>query len=147
LCRARRNTWSTGSNCQAINAKPHCARLGPSMLKPLNRAEVEFDFLKEIGTDGRNSRTFLAKDHQLDADIVIKQIEKAKLASAANFFDESKALYAQRRANSLCMPGREPRLRGDAALSAWFGQGIDNRTAHDGPRNRKHRMSGAERAA
>lgn len=69
------------------------------MLKPLNRAEVQFDFLKEIGADGRNSRTFLANDHQLDAQIVIKQIEKSKLASASNFFDESKALYASAHPN------------------------------------------------
>ena len=37
--------------------------------------------------------------HQLDAEIVVKQIPKAKIASTANFFDESKALYASAHPN------------------------------------------------
>jgi serine/threonine protein kinase len=64
------------------------------MLKPYNRAELHFEFIREIGGDGRNSRTFVSQDHQLNAEIVIKQIDKTKLPSAVNFFDESKALYA-----------------------------------------------------
>ncbi|MGO4527350.1 serine/threonine-protein kinase [Microvirga sp. 2MCAF35] len=69
------------------------------MLKPYQKAQVTFDLVKEIGTDGRNSRTFVSRDHQLDAEIVIKQIAKGKLASPANFFDESKALYASAHPN------------------------------------------------
>lgn len=69
------------------------------MLKPLNRAEVTFDIIREIGADGQNSRTYVSRDHQLDAEIVIKQIEKAKLRSPDNFFDESKALYASAHPN------------------------------------------------
>ena|SRR3977135_4204714 len=69
------------------------------MLKPYNKAELHFDFIKEIGGDGRNSKTFVSLDHQLNAEIVIKQIDKAKLASAVNFFDESKALYASAHPN------------------------------------------------
>lgn len=64
------------------------------MLKPYNKAQVTFDLIREIGHDGRNSRTFVSRDHQLDAEIVTKQLAKARLASQDNFFDESKALYA-----------------------------------------------------
>lgn len=69
------------------------------MLKPYNKAELRFDLIKEIGANGQNSRTFVARDHQLDAEIVMKQIAKADLASANNFFDESKALYASTHPN------------------------------------------------
>lgn len=68
------------------------------MFKPYQRAELHFDLVKEIGFDGANSRTFISKDHQLDAEIVIKQISKSNL-SPTTFFDESKALYASAHAN------------------------------------------------
>jgi serine/threonine protein kinase len=69
------------------------------MFKPYNKAEITFDLITEIGQAGRNSRTFVSMDHQLDAEIVVKQIPKAKIASTANFFDESKALYASAHPN------------------------------------------------
>lgn len=69
------------------------------MFKPYNKAEITFDLVKEIGSDGKNSRTFVATDHQLNAEIVIKQIAKTTLASSMNFFDESKALYASTHPN------------------------------------------------
>jgi eukaryotic-like serine/threonine-protein kinase len=69
------------------------------MFKPYNKAEITFDLITEIGQAGRNSKTFVSKDHQLDAEIVIKQIPKARLASTVNFFDESKALYASAHPN------------------------------------------------
>lgn len=64
------------------------------MLKPYQKAELTFDILREIGQNGRNSRTFVTRDHQLNADIVTKQIPKVKLNSPAEFFAESQALYA-----------------------------------------------------
>ncbi len=64
------------------------------MLKPYQKAELTFDIIKEIGQDGRNSRTFVTQDHQLNAEIVTKQITKAKLSSPDEFFKESQALYA-----------------------------------------------------
>ncbi|MFY9294884.1 MAG: serine/threonine-protein kinase [Methylorubrum rhodinum] len=64
------------------------------MLKPHHRAELVFDLVTEIGADGRNSRTFVSRDHQLDAEIVIKQVAKASLASPDEFFAEAQALYA-----------------------------------------------------
>src|SRR6266567_4599084 len=69
------------------------------MYKPYSKAEITFDLIKEIGTDGKNSHTYVARDHQLDAEIVIKQIAKSTLASAKSFFDESKALYASAHPN------------------------------------------------
>ncbi len=69
------------------------------MLKPYQKAELTFDILREIGQDGQNSRTYVARDHQLDAEIVTKQIPKAKLHSPADFFAESQALYASAHPN------------------------------------------------
>lgn len=64
------------------------------MIRPFNRAQITFDLIREIGQAGRNSRTYLARDHQLDAEIVIKEVLKVKIASSPSFFEESKALYA-----------------------------------------------------
>jgi len=69
------------------------------MFNPIDRAEVEFTKVSEIGQDGQNSKTFTARDHQLDADIVIKEIVKASLVSPAEYFAESKALYASSHPN------------------------------------------------
>jgi len=64
------------------------------MLKPFNKAELAFDLIQEIGQAGKNSQAFIARDHQLDAEIVIKRMHKASLQHPAEFFAESKALYA-----------------------------------------------------
>jgi serine/threonine protein kinase len=69
------------------------------MLKPYQKAELEFDILKEIGQDGKNSKTYITFDHQLDAQIVTKQILKSKLNSPAEFFAESQSLYASAHPN------------------------------------------------
>jgi eukaryotic-like serine/threonine-protein kinase len=69
------------------------------MLKPYNKAEITFDLVQEIGQDGRNSRTYICHDHQLNAQIVMKEIRKTSLDSTENFFDESKALYASAHPN------------------------------------------------
>lgn len=68
------------------------------MLKPYRRAELSFDFVTEIGHHGHNSRTFVARDHQLSADIVIKSMEKTRL-DAARYFAEAQALYASSHPN------------------------------------------------
>jgi eukaryotic-like serine/threonine-protein kinase len=68
------------------------------MLKPYNKAELTFDIIKQIGS-GQNSRTFIVQDHQLNAEIVAKQVDKAKLKSATNFFEEAQALYASAHPN------------------------------------------------
>lgn len=52
------------------------------MLRPHRRAEVGFEFIREIGQHGQNSRTYVARDHQLAAEIVIKEIAKVRLSLA-----------------------------------------------------------------
>ncbi|MHC2574688.1 serine/threonine-protein kinase [Rhizobium leguminosarum] len=69
------------------------------MLKPYQKAELAFDIIKEIGQDGRNSRTYVTRDHQLNAEIVTKQIRKGTLNSPEEFFAESQALYASAHPN------------------------------------------------
>ena len=63
------------------------------MLKPYKRAELQFQELREIGSDGRNSKTWVVNDIQLGGEIVMKTIAKANLHSLDEFFDEAKALY------------------------------------------------------
>ncbi|WP_449472961.1 serine/threonine-protein kinase [Sphingobium chungangianum] len=69
------------------------------MLNPYDVGQVSFKKITEIGQDGKNSKTFTAHDLQLNAEIVIKQIAKASLASAHDFFNESRALYASTHPN------------------------------------------------
>ncbi|RVG50656.1 serine/threonine-protein kinase [Sinorhizobium meliloti] len=64
------------------------------MLKPYRRAELAFQEVREIGADGRNSKTWVVNDVQLGAEIVMKTIAKGSLRSVNEFFDEAKALYA-----------------------------------------------------
>ncbi len=63
------------------------------MLKPYQRAELNFRQIREIGADGRNSTTHVVHDAQLGAEIVMKTISKARLVNPAEFFDEAKHLY------------------------------------------------------
>lgn len=69
------------------------------MLKAYHSAEVQFDIIKEIGQAGKNSNTFVVHDHQLNAEIVSKRIEKSRLNSPAEFFEESRSLYASAHPN------------------------------------------------
>ena len=63
------------------------------MLKPYSKAEISFILGNEIGQVGANSRTYVAHDHQLDAEIVIKKILKSNLDSVEVFFEEAKILH------------------------------------------------------
>jgi serine/threonine protein kinase len=63
------------------------------MLNPISIASVNFREIREIGVDGRNSRTFIAHDNHLDAQIVIKSMLKASMESFSEFFSESRLLY------------------------------------------------------
>lgn len=69
------------------------------MFNVVTRANVAFQLGKEIGAEGKNSQAFIARDGQLGADIVIKRIEKSSLADAADFYRESRALYASAHPN------------------------------------------------
>lgn len=64
------------------------------MLEPYKRGQVSFREIREIGADGRNSRTHVVHDAQLDAEIVMKAIPKARLNDASEYFNEAKHLYA-----------------------------------------------------
>lgn len=55
---------------------------------------------KDIGgSEGRNSEVFLAKDIQLDADIVVKQIKKAEFKHQDEYYSEAKVLYLTQHPN------------------------------------------------
>ena len=64
-----------------------------TMLRPLNKAEVEFELRQNIGHEGCNSTVHIAFDQQLSAEIVIKQIPKADFVAVDSFFEESRILY------------------------------------------------------
>jgi serine/threonine protein kinase len=64
------------------------------MFSPLQIAQVSFQLKNEIGAEGKNSKTYIARDHQLDADIVIKKIDKTDIQHRDTYFEESRRLYA-----------------------------------------------------
>ncbi len=59
----------------------------------ITKATLDFEPIKEIGHQGRNSTVYLAHDKQLDAELVIKKIEKNKIPNPAEFYTEAKRLY------------------------------------------------------
>ena len=60
---------------------------------------VQFDKIKDIGNmEGKNSSVFLARDIQLDEDLIIKQINKEKF-KPDEYFTEAKMLYANKHPN------------------------------------------------
>lgn len=65
----------------------------------LEVGKVDFELREEIGTEGRNSRVFVAEDKQLDAEIVVKQIEKDDFDDPDEYFAEAKRLYDARHPN------------------------------------------------
>ncbi|MXP45864.1 protein kinase [Altererythrobacter luteolus] len=62
------------------------------MFKPYTRAQVDFDLRDSIGDEGKNSEAYVAYDPQIDATIVIKVIEKAKIEEEL-YFAESQTMY------------------------------------------------------
>jgi serine/threonine protein kinase len=61
---------------------------------------LNFDIIKEIGSEGANSQAFLAHDPQLNAEIVVKGIPIADFkGNIDNYFNESKILYAMKHPN------------------------------------------------
>lgn len=61
--------------------------------------ELIFETIKEIGAEGKNSTVYLAKDKQLDSEIVVKKIEKSKIPDPNEYYDEAKRLYTSSHAN------------------------------------------------
>jgi len=69
------------------------------MLRPYKKAELAFETIREIGAEGKNSTVYLAKDHQLNADLVIKCIKKSTMADQTLYFQEASILYQSEHAN------------------------------------------------
>lgn len=61
--------------------------------------KITFDKLKEIGQEGKNSQVYLVHDHQLDDDLVIKEIPKAKFKTPDEYFKEARIMFAQKHEN------------------------------------------------
>jgi serine/threonine protein kinase len=64
-----------------------------TVLAPYNKAEVSFRLDKEIGQEGANSKTYVAHDEHLDAEIVIKKVPLGGVGSIDQYFEESRILY------------------------------------------------------
>ncbi|MEQ1854897.1 MAG: serine/threonine-protein kinase [Longimicrobiales bacterium] len=60
------------------------------------QAEIHFTCHDEIGSEGRNSKVFTATDHQLDAPIVVKRIDRQDFLNQDEYFAEAKRLYDAR---------------------------------------------------
>lgn len=65
----------------------------------LHTTELNFETIKEIGQEGKNSQVFLAHDKQLDGEIVVKKIEKSKIINPTEYYEEAKKLYASTHSN------------------------------------------------
>lgn len=63
-------------------------------VKPINKAEISFQEIREIGKDGMNSTVILAHDPQLKCDVVVKRIPKSDFKNVLSFFEEAQRLYA-----------------------------------------------------
>jgi serine/threonine protein kinase len=63
-------------------------------------AELTFTPDRQIGgPQGRNSTVWIARDHQLDAEIVVKQVDLSKCPSPTEYFAEARRLYFARHPN------------------------------------------------
>lgn len=69
------------------------------MLRPLSTAEVNFHLGDEIGVEGKNSQVYRAHDVQLNAELAIKKVEKARLGDVDEFFQEASLLYLSSHTN------------------------------------------------
>lgn len=61
--------------------------------------KITFDKIKEIGQEGKNSKVYLVHDHQLDGDLVIKEISKANFKTPDEYFKEARIMFAQKHEN------------------------------------------------
>ncbi|MFJ7680333.1 serine/threonine-protein kinase [Peribacillus sp. NPDC097198] len=61
---------------------------------------VQLKLLKEIGGEGRNSKVYIASDPQLNAEVVVKKINKSKeFTNTKEYFNEAQMLYASSHPN------------------------------------------------
>ena len=63
-------------------------------------SKISFEKINEIGSlEGKNSKVFLAKDIQLDAELVIKEIPKTSFSNAHLYYAEARNLYSSKHPN------------------------------------------------
>ncbi|RED83280.1 serine/threonine-protein kinase [Cohnella phaseoli] len=62
-------------------------------------SEIYFELISEIGQEGLNSKTHIARDIQLDATLVIKEINKSDIPKGTPYFTEARFLYESRHPN------------------------------------------------
>ncbi|MGD6831417.1 serine/threonine-protein kinase [Sutcliffiella halmapala] len=61
---------------------------------------IRLGLLKEIGQEGRNSKVYIAHDPQLEAEVVVKIINKSKeFTNEEEYFAEAQTLYASSHPN------------------------------------------------
>ncbi len=60
---------------------------------PYQTAQVSFKKIEEIGYEGQNSKVYRVHDEYLDAEMVIKEVEKKDGFSASDYFSEARTLY------------------------------------------------------
>ena len=60
---------------------------------PYQKAQVSFKKIEEIGQEGQNSKVYRVHDEYLDAEMVIKEVEKKENFSASDYFREARTLY------------------------------------------------------
>jgi serine/threonine protein kinase len=65
----------------------------------IERVELDLEFRREIGQEGRNSRTYEAFDPQLNAVIVVKKVLRSDFADVDGYFKEAQRLYDARHPN------------------------------------------------
>ncbi|ABE35821.1 kinase domain protein [Paraburkholderia xenovorans LB400] len=63
------------------------------MFKADTQAQLCFKLGDEIGSEGKNSAVFRARDLQLDAELAIKQVKKSSISDTADYFREASILY------------------------------------------------------
>lgn len=71
------------------------------MLNIHTKAELQFVIQRDIGEEGKNSDVFVAHDKQLDAELVVKRVEKARFVGdgLAEFYAEAKVLNLSSHSN------------------------------------------------
>ena len=69
------------------------------MLKPYTAGLLTFEKIEEIGAEGKNSKVHLVHDHQLDAKLAMKSIDKKKIKDPALYFKEASILYQSEHPN------------------------------------------------
>jgi serine/threonine protein kinase len=68
---------------------------------PYQKAQVSFKKLEEIGQEGQNSKVYRVHDEYLNAEMVIKEVEKEDGFSVADYFHEARTLYKSAHPNVL----------------------------------------------